>query len=123
MMDVTADHAIKFTPLAFMRQRVLECRDDIDGGLDVLLGKRGQRPVAQTEQGATASEPVIEPHRAAVDRVASQRNPLVVERDHIEDNAVSDQSMADVRGQTGKASRRGRGVKDCEIWGCDVMIK
>src|SRR3546814_3882606 len=72
MMDVTADHAIKFTPLAFMRQRVLECRDDIDGGLDVLLGKRGQRPVAHAEQGATAIEPVIETHRA--DRKSTRLN-------------------------------------------------
>src|SRR3546814_13770532 len=81
-----------------MRQRVLECRDDIDGGLDVLLGKRGQRPVAHAEQGATAIEPVIETHRAAVDRVASQRNPLVVARDHIEAIAVYDHYLAAVGG-------------------------
>src|SRR3546814_1813228 len=97
MMDVTADHAIKFTPLAFMRQRVLECRDDIDGGLDVLLGKRGQRPVAHAEQGATAIEPVIETHRAAVDRVASQRNPLVVARDHIEEIARSEEHTSELQ--------------------------
>jgi len=58
------------------------------------LAKAGQRPVTHAGEAARAVQQEVGVQRAAVDRIAGQRQPLVVSRDDVEGVAVRDQQAA-----------------------------
>ncbi len=91
VVDVSADDAVDVVAPGFVRQRLLELADEVDGRLDAQLQVRRQRPVAEAEAAADEVQRMVHPQRQLVAAVAEEGEPLGIAHDDVELVAVDDE--------------------------------